>query len=220
MFKKIFNKKEFIMGEKLPYISQPKLLESMFAKVKSAKTPERFTHDFLSTVLGFKGGNYRQFIPLAKKLNFLKTDGTPTELYKKYRNEKTSKVAMASAMKHGFKLIFEKNEYAYKLDDSGIKGLVLEITGAENNDRVAQLICQTFRILKNMSDFEQNNVEIEIPEIKDKSIDDNKTNHTNSELNDFDLNLSYTINLVLPKTDDPSVYNAIFKSLKENLLRK
>ncbi len=34
------------------------------------------------------------------------------------------------------------------------------------------------------------------------------------------LNLAYTINLVLPKTDDIAVFNAIFKSLRENLLKK
>jgi hypothetical protein len=33
------------------------------------------------------------------------------------------------------------------------------------------------------------------------------------------LNLSYTINLNLPPTSDIAVFNAIFKSLKENLLR-
>lgn len=32
------------------------------------------------------------------------------------------------------------------------------------------------------------------------------------------LGLSYNINLILPNTDDPKVFNAIFKSLKENLL--
>jgi hypothetical protein len=33
------------------------------------------------------------------------------------------------------------------------------------------------------------------------------------------IGLNYTINLVLPKTDDPAVFNAIFKSLRENLLK-
>ncbi len=33
------------------------------------------------------------------------------------------------------------------------------------------------------------------------------------------LNLSYTINLNLPETSDIQVFNAIFRSLKENLLR-
>ena len=37
---------------------------------------------------------------------------------------------------------------------------------------------------------------------------------------DVKLNLSYTINLVLPKTDDIAVFNSIFKSLRENLLRR
>jgi hypothetical protein len=37
---------------------------------------------------------------------------------------------------------------------------------------------------------------------------------------DIGLNLAYTINLVLPKSDDPAVFNAIFKSLRDNLLRK
>jgi hypothetical protein len=33
------------------------------------------------------------------------------------------------------------------------------------------------------------------------------------------LNLSYTINLNLPETTDVEVFNAIFRSLKDNLLR-
>jgi hypothetical protein len=33
------------------------------------------------------------------------------------------------------------------------------------------------------------------------------------------LNLSYTINLNLPETTDVEVFNAIFRSLKENLLK-
>ena len=33
------------------------------------------------------------------------------------------------------------------------------------------------------------------------------------------LNLAYTINLNLPATSDIAVFNAIFKSLKENLLK-
>lgn len=34
------------------------------------------------------------------------------------------------------------------------------------------------------------------------------------------INLSYTINLNLPETSDITVFDAIFKSLKENLLKK
>lgn len=68
------------MTTKLPYVAQPSLMTKIFAKVQEAKAPDRFTADFLGTKLGFKGGNYRQFISLAKKLSFLNSDGTPTDL--------------------------------------------------------------------------------------------------------------------------------------------
>jgi len=67
------------MAMKLPYVVQPGGIAKIFAKVKHAQTPERFTVDFLQTKLGFRGGNHRQFIPLAKKLGLLGTDGKPTD---------------------------------------------------------------------------------------------------------------------------------------------
>ena len=38
--------------------------------------------------------------------------------------------------------------------------------------------------------------------------------------NPVKFGLSYQINLVLPKTDDIAVFNAIFKSLKDHLLKE
>jgi hypothetical protein len=74
------------MATKLPYVVQPGSISKIFEKVRQAQTPERFTVDFLQTKLGFRGGNYRQFIPLAKKIGFLGTDGKPTDFYKRFRN--------------------------------------------------------------------------------------------------------------------------------------
>ena len=34
-----------------------------------------------------------------------------------------------------------------------------------------------------------------------------------------ELKVGYTINLNLPETSDPEVFNAIFKSLRDNLLK-
>jgi hypothetical protein len=34
----------------------------------------------------------------------------------------------------------------------------------------------------------------------------------------FGLNVAYTINLNLPETTNPDVFNAIFRALKDNLL--
>ena len=72
----------------------------------------------------------------------------------------------------------------------------------------------TFFNAKTLADFEgtMSNTD-EMPE---KSPDVKNEEQPTKQLK---IGLNYTINLVLPKTDDPSIYNAIFKSLKESLLR-
>jgi len=213
------------MATKLPYVIAPTSVSKILDKVKQAQTPERFTGDFLSTKLGFKGGNYRQFIPLAKKLGFLGSDGKPSDIYKQFRNPSQSGAAVATAMRTGYRELFERNEYAGSLAKDQLKGLVVEITGLDAKDRVVQLICQTFEELRKLADFDakastgKDKTAIEETEKegrKSKSAvrDDEGLEH------DFGLNLAYTINLVLPKSDDPAVFNAIFKALRENLLRK
>jgi hypothetical protein len=208
------------MTTKIPYVNQPGGIVKIFEKVRHAQTPERFTGDFLDTKLGFRGGNYRQFIPLAKKMGFLGSDGRPTEVYKRFRNAATSKAAMAQALKTGFKEVFERNEYANNLTKDDFKGMVVEITGLESKSRVVQLVCQTFESLKKLADFEASP-----PVDKGDTRPGEQAKKAGSEVGqgppgDLDLNLSYTFNLVLPKTDDPAVFNAIFKSLRDNLLRK
>ena len=41
-----------------------------------------------------------------------------------------------------------------------------------------------------------------------------------AELENVGLNLAYTVSIVLPETTNPEVFNSIFRSLKENLLKK
>lgn len=213
------------MAATVPYVVQPGSIVKILEKARDAKTPDRFNQDFLETKLGFRGGNYRQFIPFAKKLGLLNSDGTPSDLYKRYRNPHTSKAAMAQALRNGYREIFERNEYANSLSKEQFKGLVVEITGLEQKDRVVQLICQTFESLKAKSDFDaklpQSATEEDQSE-KAETGEKGKAGRKDSDdgLREFDMNLSYTINLVLPKTDDPAVFNAIFRSLRENLLKK
>ena len=204
------------MKTKLPYISYPACIPRILNKIKEAQTPERFTYDFLETKLGFKGGNYSQFVSLAKKIGLINKDGTPTDLYRKLRNSKTSKHSMAQAIKVGYRELFERNEYVNNLPAEELKGLVVEITGLDQKNQVVKLTCQTFESLKKEADFEAK--PSEEPSKPEEKPDETKGGK--GDYNDLGLNLSYTINLVLPKTDDPAVFNAIFRSLRENLLRK
>ena len=208
------------MSTKLPYVAQPGSMVSVLNKVKQAKTPDRFTQDFLQTTLGCKGGNYAQFIPLAKKLGMLNSDASPTALYKSFRNNASSGIAMAQAIKSAYHELFARNEAADKLDKNQLKGLVLEITGLDDGNRVLQLTCQTFEALKKLADFKSQPGGIPAEDTREDRKDGKGDPGDADRDTDVGLNLTYTINLVLPKTDDPAVFNAIFRSLRENLLRK
>ena len=207
------------MATNLPYLSTPGTLTKIMAKICEASVPESFNADFLGTKLGFPGGNQRMFISWAKKCGFLNSDGTPTQLYKDYRNPSYRSPTMASGLRNGYSEIYERNEYAHDLSRQEFTKLVSEITSLPHDNGTVKAIVGTYWIAKELADFDASKpkaVQKESTEVvqDEKEYSDEQTK-TIKKLN---LGLSYTINLVLPKTDDPAVYNAIFKSLKDNLL--
>jgi hypothetical protein len=203
-------------SKNIPYMAAPGSIPKILEKIKDAGTPENFNPDFLSTKLGFKGGNYRTFISWAKKLGLLNSDGTPSQLYKKFRNPTSSKSSLAQALKIGYNELYSRNEYCHVLSRKDFKGLVMEATGEPQDSKIVELIVSSFFNAKAYADFEESSTEGSDETIVEK-ISETKTDET--IIKKINLGLNYTINLVLPKTDDPSVYNAIFKSLRENLLK-
>jgi hypothetical protein len=209
-----------------PYMNATGLVGKILDKVKVAATPDRFTQDYLATELGFSGGSAKAFIPLAKKLGLLASDGSPTDLYKQFRNtnKAISKAAMAEAIKKGYSDLYSRNEYVHSLNKSDLEGLIVEMTGSEKGNKTVQAVIGTFESLKSYADFKVSTSDIvhEHPSAEDdEKISDRATGNGAVNLGEeFGLNLSYTINLVLPKTDDVAVFNAIFKSLRDNLLKK
>lgn len=209
----------------LPFINSTGLIDKILSKIKEAKTPERYTQDFQGTVLGYGSGSARPFIPLLKKIGFLHSDGKPTDLYHQFRNDSLSGAAMAEALKVGYAPLFKANEYANKLSKEKLKNEVIQITGLSATAKSVNTIVSTFEGLKKYADFES---EIHDPQVEDdtevlQSPSNNQPNpHPAPTLSVLPqgrgMNLSYTINLNLPQSKDPEVFNAIFKSLKENLL--
>jgi Family of unknown function (DUF5343) len=50
------------MADNPPFMNAYGLIPKILAKIREAKTPSRFTVDFLSTNLGFSGGSARPFM--------------------------------------------------------------------------------------------------------------------------------------------------------------
>jgi hypothetical protein len=209
-----------------PYINSTGLITKIFQKIQEAKVPDRYTQDFQSTVLGYGSGSARPFIPFLKRMGFIEGDGRPTDIYRKFRNADSSGAAMAEAMRRGFSEIFKRNEYAYNLSPDKLKNLIVEVTGKEKSDSSVKGVTASFLACNSLADFdaalsgsdETYHDEEETPVIKTHSTGNALVEYTRKPSSGKSLGLSYTINLNLPETDNIDVFNAIFRSLKENIL--
>lgn len=210
------------MKKSPPSISTYGRIDHIIQKIKEAKTPERFTNDFLRDVILAKGTNDRAFISLSKRCGLLNEDATPTERYRRLRNktERVSKGAMAEGIRQGYADLYALNEYVHKLSENDLEGLVLQFTGDEKGSKRSKNIVKTFLALKKHADFEIDSAVDQQEETEDDSKDREQDDGNGEEGFIPAIGLSYQINLVLPKTDDIAVFNAIFRSLKANLLKK
>jgi hypothetical protein len=188
-------------------------------KITEARRPDRFTQDFLETKLGFSGGSAMQMIPLLKRIGFLASDGTPTPMYDRFRNPDTRGEAMAEGIRTGFKELYDVNEYAHDLTKEKLSALITQLTGAEKDSRATRATVATFHNLKPFADFDKESVEKAVTVREDPPPKPAPpVSQAIQPPSNVDLKLSYTINLNLPESTNPDVFNAIFKSLKEHLL--
>ena len=205
----------------LPYLASPGSIKSALEKIRAAATPERVTGDFVSTKLQIKGGTGAAIPPYLKKVGFVRSDGAPTDLYKRFRNHATSGAAVAEALKIGYRELAQANEYFFDLNDKDLLALIVQVTGAESDSQVAKLTLSTLKALKAFADFKEKSGAEEVVVNGSVSSEGSiSTQHTFPvpAVGRVGLNLSYTINLNLPATSDQAVFNAIFRSLKEHLL--
>jgi len=206
------------MAVKLPYLSTPGTIDNALAKMKAAATPPTFNNDFVAAKLQIKGGAGSVLPPFFKKIGLVAESGVPTSLYQKLRNPATAKAAIAQAIRTGYRPLYEVNEYCHVLSDKDLKGLIMQVTGLEEGNRVVELIQSTFLRLKKHADFDAelaSSGEDEI--VTEKDVTGGRESRVTAGIRDF--RIGYTINLNLPPTTNIEVFDAIFQSLRKNLLR-
>jgi len=212
------------MAEYPPYVNAYNGIPTLFQKIKAASVPPKFTVDFLSTILDLKSSSYRAMIPLLKKLGFLDAANVPTQGYRDVREDELAGPTMASNLKEAYQSLFEANEYAWKLTKEQLTDKVKSLTGAGDDDPYIASVVGTFMALSKLAKWEDAAPKRKEAEPGEGDVDiKGVAGAGNQSKEDFaggKLRLSYTINLNLPATTEIEVFNAIFKSLRENLLRE
>lgn len=206
------------MTDSYPYMIANGKISQVLDKLRKAAEPSKFTHSFL-TQLGFASTNDRAIIPLLKKLQFLTEDSTPTAKYKDLRDPTRFRSVLGEQVKELYSDLYAINTRIHEANEDEIKGAISRVTGKDETS--VTRFYNTYKTLTDIAEFDE-------PAISPKQIVETKPEIQEPEKKKSDVKIPthsigspdfhYNIQIHLPATTDIAVYNAIFKSIKENLM--
>lgn len=194
-------------------------LTAYFDAIQNAQPPERFSFKFLLN-LEFKSNNDRTLIGILKELGFLDSNGVPTKRYFQYLDKDIAPKVLAEGIREMYSDLFAINTNAHKLSSDEANNKLRTLYAGSKKENLIKLISKTFTGLCELAEFSAvrrpKKNEAAEPE---KDVDaDTKNPDATPKGPKLNLNsLQYHINIVLPETRDQSVYDAIFKSLRDHL---
>lgn len=205
------------MADSLPYMMSNNKIEPILEQIRKAAEPTKFTYNFLKN-LGFKSTNDRAIIPLLKALGFILDNGSPTEYYKDLRDETIWEKVLGRQIKELYSDLYTINTEIHESSDDEMKGAISRVTGKDA--KMVGRMFNTFKTLIKLADF--NGVEPakeEVKETKKENVSNEKPHNIQIPIKkEIKPDFHYNIQIHLPATTDISVYNAIFKSIKENIM--
>lgn len=202
----------------LPYTSSPGVLKRVLEKIPTSEKPGIFNTDFLGTVMGATGGAARPIIPILKATGLLSQTGAPTELYAQFQTDAGRAAAALQASRNGFGEIFRRNQYAHKADEPALIDVIVAITGLPKKEGIVRYILTTFQAFQDYAKLAREDAGSEDQGESGQSYDGPPPPADQNSGGGGRLQLAYNINVMLPETTNVEVYNAIFRSLKANLL--
>lgn len=200
------------MPDTYPYMVSNNKMGPIFEKIKSAARPAKFTNEFLKTI-GFTSSNDRAIIPLLRRLGFITDDGTPTSSYDRLKDGTQHKYVIGEKIRELYSDLYTVDENIHSASDEEIKGAISRITGKDVKQ--VNFYFTTFKTLVGLAKFDGAPTQRKEKPKEEKQ--EEQGNENQEERKRHKTEFHYNVQIHLPATTDISVYNAIFKSLKENL---
>jgi hypothetical protein len=212
------------------YLTSTKNLKNILASIQQAQAPKQFSISFL-TNLGFKSSGDRLYIGVLKALGFLTSSGVPTERYFEFLDQTQSAYVLADGIREAYADLFELNTKANEMSSTEVKNKLKTLTQGSFSESVINKMAATFLALAAEADFAA-------PPLAERSaevVDEEATTETpTSEPSEDGAGpgrprlptlgglggLVYNIQIQLPESRDPVVYDALFRSLKTHLFNE
>lgn len=200
------------------YLTSTKNLAALLDAIKTAQAPDTFNLRFLEG-LGFPSSNDRLFVGVLQALGFLNTDKKPTDRYFQFLDQTQSEIVLAEGIRDAYDDLFRVNTSANKLSKIDVINKFKTLSQGQYSESVLDKMGLTFSELVKLADFEAKPaprdslvVGDEEPELEVEKVADVRRPKVGLG------GLHYNIQIIMPESRDPKVYDALFRSLKEHLL--
>ena len=212
------------------YLTSTKNVNAILTAIQQGQAPRQFTTRFLEG-LGFKSSSDRLMIGVLKALKFLDENGTPRQRYFEFLDQGQSARIRAEGVREAYADLYQLNNKAHDLTRADIKGKMKTLTQGQYTDSVIDKMVLTVFALAQNADFEaeappplpDETPEEETPDAEHEPPGEDGTGDERAprrrarppvELGEF----VYRIEIQLPESRDPAVYDALFTSLRAHLL--
>lgn len=210
------------MGLPGAYLTSFKNTASILQAIQAAQAPPRFTQKFLEG-LGFANSNDRAIINVLKALGFLDDSGVPTARYHRFLDQTQSALVLAEGIREAYEDLFRINRSAHEMTQADVKNKMKTLSEGAYTDRVLTQMAGTFTTLVKSADFSTTKTGAESaasasnpPFGSPDEADSPALDLADARVGPPFASLAYNLNIQLPETRDPAVYNAIFKALREH----
>lgn len=208
------------------YLVAIKNLAPFLEALRHAQAPEKIGVKFIEE-LGFKSTNDRLFIPLLKALHFLDEAGKPTARYHAFLDDTQWKKVLAAGIKDAYQDLFRVNKNAQSLTREQLTGKIKSVGEGKISSAVLGNMTKTFMELVKLADFKTEALQEVAPEAPPegtaaepgKPLTITGTGAEIDQSSQVGPTLVYRIEIVLPAVRDQAIYDAIFRSAKEHLLK-
>ncbi|WP_156398274.1 DUF5343 domain-containing protein [Caulobacter sp. Root1455] len=203
------------------YLTSSKNFPLLLDAIKSAQAPDVFNLRFLES-LGFTSSNDRLMVGVLQAIGLLNSDRKPTDLYFRFLDQTQSEIVLAEGIRNAYKDLFQINTNAQNLTRNEVINKFKMLSQGQYSDSVLDKMGLTFSELVKLADFKTK------PAIPAAAPDDANDDEPADEVaadpprrasaKSSLGGLHYNIQIILPESRDPKVYDALFRSLRDHLL--
>jgi hypothetical protein len=208
------------------YLVAIKNLAPFLEALRHAQAPEKIGVRFIEE-LGFKSTNDRLFIPLLKALHFLDEGGKPTARYHAFLDDTQWKKVLAAGIKDAYQDLFRVSKNAQSLTREQLTGKIKSVGEGKISPAVLGNMTKTFMELVKLADFKTEAPQEVAPEAPPEEtaaepgepLAITAIGAKIEQSSQVGPTLVYRNEIVLPAVRDQAIYDAIFRSAKEHLLK-